>query len=87
MSRKPKEEKAEKPQKFTGIARSVQCIKQQGYNNFQIVTLLIEDGIVKHIEKSEPFASWEAIAKLEVKCHEATLSLNHNYETGKAWQN
>lgn len=86
MSRTKKEEK-EKPVKFTGVARSVQCVKQQSFNNFQIVTLLIEDGIVKHIEKSEPFASWETIAKLEIKCHEATLNLNHHYESGKAWQN
>ena len=70
---------------FTGIARSVECVIQQGYNNFYLVTLHIEDGLVKKKEVSDPYVSFEAIARLEVQCHEATLSLNHNYKNGKAW--
>ena len=72
---------------FTGVARSVECYRQQGHNNFRIVTLHIEDGLVTKKEVSDPYASFEAIARLEVKCHEATLSLNNGYANGKAWKN
>lgn len=82
---KPEKRMAAVP--FTGVARSVECIKQQGHNNFYIVTLFIENGLVTTKEISDPYASFEAIARLEVACHQATLSLNQGYESGKAWKN
>ncbi len=71
---------------FTGVARTVVCHMQQGHNNFKIVTLHIEDGIVIKKEVSDPYASFEAISRLEVQCHEATLNLNSGYENGIAWR-
>lgn len=71
---------------FTGVARSVECHKQQGHNNFRIATLTIENGLVVKKHLSDPYASFEAIARLEVQCHEATLGLNHGYTDGKAWK-
>lgn len=80
------QELARKVVEFSGIARSVECYLQQGHNNFRIVTLTIKDGVVTDKKVSDPFASFEAIARLEVKCHEATLALNMGYKNGMAWK-
>lgn len=80
------QELARKVEDFSGVARSVECFVQQGHNNFRIVTLTIKDGVVVKKEYSDPFASFEAIARLEVKCHEATLALNMGYKNGMAWK-
>jgi len=67
---------------FTGIARSVQAFDNQGFKNFKIVTLYIRDGIVEKIEYSDPYANYEAIARLELSNENAVHNLNANWKAG-----
>jgi hypothetical protein len=46
----------------------------------------IKDGKVVSKHVSDPYASFEAIARLEIECHHATLNLNNEYEDGSAWK-
>ncbi len=85
----PKQEPVEdaSPQKhFTGYARSIECVKQYGFNNFYIVTLKIEDDKVVSKKVSEPYALFEAIARLEIQIQAASLNLNSGYAPGLAWK-
>lgn len=68
---------------FTGTARSVECYFNQGHNNFKIVTLQIEDGIVISMTKSDPYASFEAIAKMTEWNENAVIHLNSHWQNGK----
>ncbi len=78
----PKKERV----KWSGYARSVECSLQHGtYNNFRIIRLKIEDGVVVERVESEQYCSIEAIAKLEGEVNSATLGLNFNYKDGKTW--
>jgi hypothetical protein len=76
-------EKKSTPVKFSGVARSVQCYDHEGYRNFRICRMTIKDGIVTRIEYSDPFASFELIAKLELEQELAIHNLNSNWLDGK----
>jgi hypothetical protein len=71
---------------FTGIARTVVCLNNQGFNNFQILTLTIEKGKVTQLTRSDPWANFETIAILDHVCHLATLHLNDHFEDKKPWE-
>lgn len=70
---------------FTGIARSVVCVNNQGFKNLKIVTLYIEDGKVVSKELSDPYVNFEAIARMDIMNTHQTMSLNQAWEDGKAW--
>lgn len=75
--------KEPKPEGFSGLARSVQAYDNQGFRNFRIVTLHLENGSVVKTEYSDPYASFEVIARMEL-CNElAIIHLNNNWENGK----
>ncbi len=67
---------------FSGVARSVQAYDNQGFRNFRIVTLTIEDGEVKEIEYSDPYASFEAMAKMELWNMDSIIKLNNKWVDG-----
>lgn len=71
--------------KFSGVARSVVCYNHNGWNNFRIVTLTLEDGKVVRAHYSDPLASFEAIQKLELANDYSQLRLNAFWEKDKAW--
>jgi len=71
---------------FTGIARSVICIHNQGFNNFQICTLYIEKGKVVKMDKSDMWASFECFAFLEMISKRSCDNLNNNFKDGMAFQ-
>jgi hypothetical protein len=75
---------------FTGLARTLECYQQvvsgMTFNNYVIVDLAIVDGVVKTVTKSEPYASFEAIAKKEVLDTYSQQSLEKNFEHGKSWE-
>lgn len=68
---------------FTGIARSVEAFDNQGFRNFRVLTLHLQDGLVIRIDRSDPYASFEAISKLELWNELAIHHLNNNWENGK----
>lgn len=70
--------------KFTGMARSVICYNTHGmFRNFKIVTLQIKDGVVVSEELSDPYASFEAIVKLELANVQSVNHLNQNWKEGE----
>ncbi len=69
--------------KFTGVARSVVCFNNNGFKNFKIITLYIENGVVQKTEQSDPYAHFELNAKLEVQNQLAVWNLNDKWENGK----
>lgn len=70
---------------FTGMCRTVQCFDNNGWNNFRVVTLLIENGIVVKEFKSDPYQMFEAAEKLDLFNDYACLRLNASWKDGKAW--
>lgn len=71
--------------KFSGVARSVVCFNHNGWKNFRMVTLTVEDGKVVKAHYSDPFASFETIQKLELANDYTQLRLNACWADGKAW--
>lgn len=69
---------------FTGVARSMVCFHNQGHNNFKVVTLTIENGIVVKQELSDPYCQVEALHKFEYANEMSVYSLNNKWEDGKA---
>jgi hypothetical protein len=67
---------------FSGIARSVEAYDNQGFRNFRVLTLHIKDGIVEDIKYSDPYASYEAIARLELWNELSVHNLNNNWKPG-----
>lgn len=67
---------------LTGVAYTVQASKEQGFPNFRICTLFLVDGEVVHIEKSQEFAGFEAIARTEVLVNSSLWNLSSNYRHG-----
>ena len=70
-------------QDFTGIARSVECFNNQGFKNFRIITLHIHQGRVTRQEYSDPYASFEAISRMEITNEIAVHCLNNTWSPGK----
>lgn len=69
---------------FTGIARTVQCFSNNNmFRNFKILTLNIVDGKVIDIKYSDPYASFEAISRMELSNDMAVQHLNNNWADGK----
>lgn len=75
--------KEEKPIDFSGVARSVQCFDNQGFKNFRILTLHIENGHVTKVDYSDAYANFETVARLELANEYAILNLNNNWADGK----
>ncbi len=73
------------PVKWSGIARSMECCVQNGFNNFRIITLTVDNGVVTDRKVSDPYASFEAVARMEIEVQKSALSLNFNYKDGKTW--
>src|SRR4051812_41159189 len=69
--------------KFTGLARSVEAFDNQGFRNFRIVTLHLEEGVVRKVEYSDPYASFETISRMELWNELSILNLNNNWKAGK----
>jgi hypothetical protein len=71
---------------FTGVAKSLECYwHPAGHNNFKIVTLTIQDGIVMKKQYSDPYQLFEANAFLEVEVVRSGDNLRANFKDGLAW--
>jgi hypothetical protein len=67
---------------FTGVARSVVAYNNQGFKNYRIITLYLEQGRVVRQEHSDPYANFEAISRLELANEKSMLHLNNNWKSG-----
>ncbi len=70
---------------FTGVARTIVCYKHNGWTNYRIATITIEDGKVAKVNYSDPYANFEVIQKLELANDYANMRLNANWQDGRAW--
>ena len=71
---------------FTGVSRSLVCDLQHGtWNNFRILTIKIENGVVKEVIQSDPYCQMEAQQRIERDMIAATDNLRAHYEHGRAW--
>ena len=65
------------------VAVTFQASKDSGaFSNFRIVTLFIKGGKIVHIEKSQEFATFEAIARAEVLISASVWNLSSRYRPG-----
>lgn len=67
---------------FSGVMTTIQASKNGDFSNYQIVTAVIESGVVKSLHKSQPYAAFEAMAKLEIQTDRALNRLVNQYKDG-----
>ena len=65
---------------MTGVAFSIQASKDQGFANYRILTLFIVDGEIVHVERSQEFAAFEAIARTEMLVNSSLWNLSSRYK-------
>lgn len=68
--------------KFNGIARTVEAYDNHGFRNFRILTLHIVKGVIRKIDYSDAYASFEAISRLEIWNEMSVWNLNNNWKAG-----
>jgi len=74
------------PKTFSGIARSMECVKVNGvFNNYYVITLHIENDRVTRKVYSEPRASFDARDLLDDMNGKSVMSRMLHWEHGKAW--
>lgn len=72
------------PIMFSGVARSVQCFLNNGkFKDFRILTLTLDEGVVVDVKYSDPYASFEAISRMELSNEMAIHHLNNNWQDGR----
>lgn len=67
---------------LTGVAVTMQASREAGFSNFRIVKLFIVEGEIVHVEKSQPYATFEALAFAEVHMTRATWNLSSRHADG-----
>lgn len=79
---KPSKPESTAKEPITGVAYIMQAVKDQGFNNFRICALFIENGEIVHVEKSQPYAAFEALAKADHRFTLAHWELNSRFKDG-----
>lgn len=72
-------------EELSGVARSIVCFNHNGWPNYRIATVTINKGKVTKVNYSDPFANFEAIAKLEYMNEISMIRLNNAWLDGRAW--
>ena len=75
-------EAAEPAVNFSGIALTTVGSKDNDFSNYRMCVLFIVEGQIVHIEKSQEFALFEAIARHEIVLDRAHFNLSTNYKPG-----
>jgi hypothetical protein len=78
----PKADKKPEKQGITGVAFSFEAAKDQGFSNYRILTLFLVDGELVHTERSQPYATYEALAKAEVMMSNSIWNLSARFRDG-----
>lgn len=80
---KAKEAPSFQSEPVTCVAFTFQASNDTGsFCNYRICTLCIQDGKIVHIEKSQEFATFEAIARAEVFISASLWNLSSRYQPG-----
>lgn len=75
--------KAEKKNGLTGVAFTVEASNDtRQFCNYRICTLFIIDGAIVHIERTQEFAAFEAIARTEMLVNSSLWNLSSRYKPG-----
>lgn len=76
-----------KPEKkragLTGVGFSIEAALDNGFSNFRILMLFIVDGELIHVEKSQPYATYEALAKTELILSGSIWNLSTRFKDGR----
>lgn len=67
------------PEKFSGIAHTLVYRPHEGFANYAVATLKISEGIVEEITLSDPYAGFEAMAKMELLNEKKLEEMRKNY--------
>jgi hypothetical protein len=70
------------PTPFTGVAFTTQASTDAGFSNFRICTLFVVDGQIVHTEKSQEYALFETVARMEILIDRAHWHLSNRYRKG-----
>lgn len=78
----PEAETKQAPEKFNGVAFTFQASNGSGFSNYRICTLFIVEGEIVHIEKTQEYATFEALARGEVLLSAGIWNLSSRYKSG-----
>lgn len=67
------------PSNFTGEVFTIVRRPHEGFADYAVATMTIECGLVKSIVLSDPYAGFEALARLELKNTHLLEFLRKNY--------
>lgn len=70
------------PSEFSGKVHTLVYRPHEGFADFAIATLTISEGIVEKIEIGDPYAGFEAMAKLELANSYLLEEMRKNYPAG-----
>lgn len=75
--------KVEQKKGMTGVAFTIEASNDTGsFCNYRICSVFIVNGEIVHIEKSQEFAAFEAIARAEVLVSSSLWNLSNRYKPG-----
>lgn len=67
---------------ITCLARTIECFDNQGFREFRIVTLHIEHGMVVKVERTDSWANFETISRMELFTEVGMMNLNNHWKPG-----
>lgn len=87
MSKKEKEVKIVEPElpiipSFTGTVHTIVYKPHQGFADYAVATMTIEDGLIIGTVYSDPYAAFEALAKLELANSRLLEKMRRGYPGG-----
>lgn len=71
---------------LTGVTYGIRAIRHQGFSSFELVTFFLVNGVLVHTEYSQPYASFEAIARFHVLIDSSVWNLQANYQNGRLFR-
>lgn len=70
------------PGDFSGTVHTLVYCPHQGFANYAIATLTIVEGLVEKVELSDPYAGFEAMAKMELMNEKLLDKMRGQYPVG-----
>lgn len=67
---------------MTGVAFALEACKHNDFNNYRILYLFLVDGEIVHIERSQPYGSFEAFSIMDIRVTRGGWNLNSRFKDG-----